>query len=73
VINNYNQLIFINHFYLLLIICKFVTYIYIYESSLNKRVGLYTSGFTSFSRVESSRVYTSLHGLIIKPNFRVHE
>jgi len=29
-------------------------YIYIYESSLNKRVDPYTSGFTSFNRVEPS-------------------
>jgi len=31
-----------------------ISYIYIYESSLNKRVDPYTSGFTSFNRVESS-------------------
>jgi len=63
VINNYNQLIFIDHIYI---------YIYIYRSRalINESVLIRVG---SRALVESSLVYTSLHRLIIKPNFRVHE
>jgi hypothetical protein len=46
----------------------FEIYIYIYESSPNKRVDPYTSRFTNINRVEPS-VYMSMYHLIIEPSF----
>jgi hypothetical protein len=50
------NILFINILYYKnkLYINKLIYNIYIHESSLNKLVDPYTSGFTSFSRVESS-------------------